>query len=107
MTLTTGDVAGFDFDLLYIAVYSTRADVAFYTFKRRAMFWKGPLRRFPYNTIKHPMIVGNIIALLGFYALPEILAAAPYLLPMHIAFYLLHLLQERATSPQNSAAPSR
>jgi protein-S-isoprenylcysteine O-methyltransferase Ste14 len=135
--------------LLYMAVYYTREDVAFTTFKRRAMFWKGlagaqlvylylrnpsfeplslslivlgialsgaaarvlgmertyfaaelgrcaplTLRRFPYNLIRHPMIVGNIIALLGFYALPGLRAAAPYLVPMHIAFYLLHLLQE-------------
>jgi hypothetical protein len=41
------------------------------------------------------MIVGNIIALAGFYALPEFRAAAPYLVPLHIAFYLLHLLQEQ------------
>ena len=135
--------------LLYMAVYYSREDVAFYAFKRRAMFFKGlagaqlvylylrdahfdplslslialgvalsgaaarvlgmertyfaaelgrceplTLRRFPYSLLKHPMIVGNIIALLGFYALPELRAAAPYLVPMHIAFYLLHLLQE-------------
>jgi len=145
--------------LLYIAVYSTRDDVAFYTFKRRAMFWKAlalaqlvylyltparfdplslsliaagaalsaaatrvlgmdrtyfaaelglceplTLRRFPYNTIRHPMIAGNVIALLGFYALPEMRAAAPYLVPMHIAFYLLHLLQETAGAGGRSAA---
>ena len=135
--------------LLYMAVYYTREDVAFYTFKRRAMFYKGlavaqlvylylccarfdplslslialgvalsgaaarvlgmertyfaaelgrceplTLRRFPYTLLKHPMIAGNVIALLGFYALPELRAAAPYLVPMHIALYLLHLLQE-------------
>lgn len=136
--------------LLYMAVYYTRKDVAFYTFKRRAMFYKGlavtqlvylylrcarvdplslflialgvalsgsaarvlgmertyfaaelglceplRLRRFPYSLLKHPMIVGNVIALSGFYALPEFRAAVPYLVPMHIALYLLHLLQER------------
>lgn len=135
--------------LLYMAVYYTREDVAFATFKRRAMFYKGlavaqlvylylgcarfdalslslialgvalsgaaarvlgmertyfavelgrceplTLRRFPYSLLKHPMIAGNVIALLGFYALPDLRAAAPYLVPMHIAFYLLHLLQE-------------
>lgn len=135
--------------VLYMAVYYTREDVAFYTFKRRAMFYKGlavaqlvylylscarfdplslslialgvalsaaaarvlgmertyfaaelgrceplTLRRFPYNLLRHPMIVGNVIALLGFYALADLRVAAPYLVPMHIAFYLLHLLQE-------------
>lgn len=59
------------------------------------------LRRFPYNVIRHPMIVGNIIALAGFYALPEFRAAAPYLVPLHIAFYLLHLLQEQGVILRN------
>lgn len=135
--------------LLYMAVYHSREDIAFLTFQRRAMFYKGlaaaqlvylylqagrfdplslslialglglsgaaarvlglertyfgaelglcePLRlnRFPYGFIRHPMIVGNIIALAGFYALPEMRAAAPWLVPLHIMLYLLHLLQE-------------
>lgn len=144
--------------LLYMAVYYARDDVAFYTFKRRAMFYRSvaaaqlvylylrhasfdplslaliavglglstiatralgiertyfaaelgrceplTLHRFPYNLIKHPMIVGNIIALLGFYALPGLRAAAPYLVPIHIVLYLLHMLQEEGmilTRPQ-------
>ncbi len=136
--------------LLYFAVYYTREDVAFYTFQRRAMFFKAlalaqlvfiyvsfgridplsiglivtgvalsgaaarvlglersyfaaelgrceplTLRRFPYNLLNHPMIVGNVIALLGFFALPELRATVPYLVPMHIGFYLLQLMQER------------
>jgi hypothetical protein len=135
---------------LYFAVYHSREDVAFYTFKRRAMLYKGlallqlvylyarcarlepfslflialgavlscsaarvlgmdrsyfaaelglcepvKLRGFPYNVLRHPMIVGNVIALLGFYALPEFRATAPYLVPIHIAMYLLQLLQEQ------------
>lgn len=47
------------------------------------------------------MIVGNIIALAGFYAVPESRAAAPYLVPPHIAFYLLHLLQEQGVILRN------
>ena len=53
------------------------------------------LRRFPYSLLPHPMIAGNLIALSGFYILPELRAAAPYLVPMHIAMYLLQLLQEQ------------
>lgn len=142
--------------LLYMSVYYTREDVAFGTFKRRAMFWKAlaavqlvyiylstgrfdplsltliavglalsgaaarvlgmertyfgaelglcepkTLRQFPYNVVPHPMIVGNIIALAGFYALPAFRAAAPYLVPLHIAFYLLHLLQEQGVILRN------
>lgn len=60
------------------------------------------LRRFPYNVIRHPMIMGNIIALAGFYALPEFRAAAPYLVPLPIAFYLLHLLQEQGVILRNN-----
>ena len=136
--------------LLYFAVYYTREGVAFYTFQRRAMFFKAlalaqlvfiyvsfaridalsiglialgvalsgaaarvlgmdrsyfaaelgrceplTLHRFPYNFLSHPMIVGNVIALVGFYTLPELRAAVPYLVPMHMAFYFLQLLQER------------
>jgi hypothetical protein len=50
--------------------------------------------RFPYNLVRHPMIVGNIIALLGFFEMEGFRAAVPYLAPLHIAFYAAHLLQE-------------
>lgn len=66
------------------------------------------LRRFPYNVIRHPMIVGNIIALAGFYAHPEFRAAAPYLVPLHIAFYVMHLLQEQGVilrNPRHARSP--
>jgi hypothetical protein len=49
------------------------------------------------------MIVGNIIALLGFYALPEMRAAAPSLVPMHIAFYLLQLMHGFEARPARRA----
>lgn len=134
--------------LLYIATYYSRGDVAFYTFKRDAMLYKGlalaqlvllglrdfqpePLAlvlivagaglstaaaraigidrtyfaaelgrcerrridRFPYNVMPHPMIAGNVIALIGVAQLPG-LEAAPYLVPTHIGLYLVHLAQE-------------
>jgi protein-S-isoprenylcysteine O-methyltransferase Ste14 len=69
------------------------------------------VRDFPYSLIKHPMFVGNIVALLGFYALPGFREAAPWLVPLHIAFYLLHFLQEEGMiltkpRPETVAAPT-
>jgi len=50
---------------------------------------------FPYNLpLPHPMIWGGIIGLLGFYANPAFRAAWPYIILVHIAFYLLHMAQE-------------
>jgi len=49
---------------------------------------------FPYNVIPHPMIVGSIVGLLGFHKLAGLRAAFPWLVPVHILFYLAHLSQE-------------
>ncbi|MBX2801253.1 MAG: phosphatidylethanolamine N-methyltransferase family protein [Myxococcales bacterium] len=50
--------------------------------------------RFPFGVIPHPMIVGAIVGLLGFHLVEPLRAYAPWLIPTHIAFYLLHLVQE-------------
>lgn len=49
---------------------------------------------FPYGVLPHPMILGNIIALCGLMKMDGFREAAPYLAPLHILFYGLHLLQE-------------
>lgn len=49
---------------------------------------------FPYSHVPHPMIVGKVIALLGMYKLEEFRVAMPYLVPVHILLYLMHMLQE-------------
>lgn len=49
---------------------------------------------FPYGVVPHPMIVGGIVALLGFQAMPTFAAAWPWLVPAHIGLYVVHLLQE-------------
>lgn len=49
---------------------------------------------FPYGFLPHPMILGNIIALCGLMKLENFREAAPYLAPLHILFYVLHMLQE-------------
>lgn len=50
---------------------------------------------FPYSLgIPHPMIVGSIIGLLGFYKLAGIREAFPWLVPVHVALYAAHCLQE-------------
>ena len=40
------------------------------------------------------MIVGQIIGLLGIYKAAHVRAISPYMIPMHICFYTLHMLQE-------------
>jgi hypothetical protein len=48
---------------------------------------------FPYNITHHPMIIGNIIGLLGFYKLQGFREALPWLVPTHIVLYTIHMLQ--------------
>ena len=50
--------------------------------------------RFPYNVIPHPMILGQVVALLGVHVVPQVRNAHPYLVPIHVALYLAHLTQE-------------
>ena len=40
------------------------------------------------------MIVGQIIALLGVYKAKHVHTISPYMIPIHITFYLIHMLQE-------------
>jgi len=50
--------------------------------------------QFPYGYIPHPMIVGQIIALLGVYKAQHLRTLSPYVIPMHIFLYVVHMLQE-------------
>lgn len=44
--------------------------------------------------IPHPMIVSQIWALLGFYKAAHFRADWPYVIPIHVSLYILHMLQE-------------
>lgn len=48
--------------------------------------------RFPYNCIPHPMILGQVVALLGVHL--DLKQRYPLLAPIHIALYLTHMTQE-------------
>ena len=50
--------------------------------------------QFPYGFIPHPMIVSQIWALLGFYKAAHVRFMLPYIIPVHIALYCVHMLQE-------------
>jgi hypothetical protein len=50
------------------------------------------VRTFPYNIIPHPMIVGQLFGLCGIHYL--LIQDYPYLIPCHIAFYVIHMFQE-------------
>ena len=53
------------------------------------------IHRFPYGTVPHPMILGAIVGLLGLHAMSGFRAVLPWVIPVHIGLYLLHLLQEQ------------
>jgi len=50
------------------------------------------VKSFPYNVVPHPMLVGQIIGLVGIHQ--YICSEHPLLIPLHIAFYVAHLIQE-------------
>ena len=50
--------------------------------------------QFPYGYIPHPMIVSQIWAMLGLYKAAHFRAEAPFVVPLHVALYLVHMLQE-------------
>eukprot|EP01060_Flectonema_neradi_P006732 TRINITY_DN14604_c0_g1_i1.p1 TRINITY_DN14604_c0_g1~~TRINITY_DN14604_c0_g1_i1.p1 ORF type:complete len:593 (+),score=60.64 TRINITY_DN14604_c0_g1_i1:37-1815(+) len=52
------------------------------------------INAFPYNTIPHPMILGAVIALIGFYVEPNFRQEFPSLIPIHCSLYVIHALQE-------------
>lgn len=49
---------------------------------------------FPYNVIPHPMILGQVFALLGLFKVPHVHQAWPWLIPVHVGLYLTHMMQE-------------
>jgi len=54
-----------------------------------------PCTQFPYGYIPHPMIVSQVVALLGLYKAAHFRTEWPYVVPIHIALYLTHMLQEQ------------
>mmetsp|Transcript_36971 Transcript_36971/g.80539 ORF Transcript_36971/g.80539 Transcript_36971/m.80539 type:complete len:202 (+) Transcript_36971:238-843(+) len=52
------------------------------------------VKSFPYNIFPHPMILGQVFALLGVYKVPWVREAWPWFCPIHIVLYLLHMTQE-------------
>jgi len=52
------------------------------------------VQKFPYGTIPHPMILGSMLAWLGFHMLSDFRDDFPYLVPCHLALYLVHAIQE-------------
>lgn len=52
------------------------------------------ITKFPYGYIPHPMIVSQIWALLGFFKAAHFRTEAPYVVPVHVALYAAHMLQE-------------
>lgn len=62
------------------------------------------INKFPYGYIPHPMIVSQIFALLGVYKAAHFRATSPYVVPIHIFLYIVHMLQEHFDIYDKSAA---
>ena len=50
--------------------------------------------RWPYGTVPHPMILGSVTAWLGFHKLAAFRADLPWFVPLHVALYTVHAVQE-------------
>jgi len=71
------------------------------------------INQFPYGYIPHPMILSQVFALLGFYKASHFRQEWPYVVPIHIGLYLIHMIQEHfdiyvryADSPEKSGNPN-
>ncbi len=109
-TLATAQLAGwylyfFQWDLVSLALIGLGFGLATWSFRvlglERTYFGvelgRCPpkmINQFPYGVIPHPMILGSSIALLGFHKLEPFREQWPWLVPAHLAFYAIHLLQE-------------
>eukprot|EP00615_Pteridomonas_danica_P011162 CAMPEP_0114333742 /NCGR_PEP_ID=MMETSP0101-20121206/3942_1 /TAXON_ID=38822 ORGANISM="Pteridomonas danica, Strain PT" /NCGR_SAMPLE_ID=MMETSP0101 /ASSEMBLY_ACC=CAM_ASM_000211 /LENGTH=175 /DNA_ID=CAMNT_0001464831 /DNA_START=64 /DNA_END=591 /DNA_ORIENTATION=- len=49
---------------------------------------------FPYNVIPHPMIMGQVFALLGVFKPAHVYTNWPWLIPVHVLLYFTHMTQE-------------
>jgi len=61
---------------------------------------------FPYGYIPHPMIVSQVWALAGVHKALHFRTALPYLVPVHIALYSLHMLQEQFDVYERKPVPA-
>lgn len=50
--------------------------------------------QFPYGVIPHPMITSQVVALLGFFKAAHFRAVNPWVVPVHVTLYLIHMIQE-------------
>eukprot|EP01064_Diplonema_japonicum_P015720 TRINITY_DN2352_c0_g1_i1.p1 TRINITY_DN2352_c0_g1~~TRINITY_DN2352_c0_g1_i1.p1 ORF type:complete len:578 (+),score=115.32 TRINITY_DN2352_c0_g1_i1:75-1808(+) len=49
---------------------------------------------FPYSCVPHPMILGSIVGLVGFYLNEGFAENYPFLVPIHCLLYVIHAVQE-------------
>ncbi len=64
------------------------------------------IEQFPYGVLPHPMIVGGVLGLLGFHLYEPFRELVPWLVPAHITFYLVHLLQEATDDAPTANRPT-
>ncbi len=93
LSLLSVSISIFGFSIAVLA-YNSLGHVRSYFGVELGKISSERINSFPYNVIPHPMIIGNIISLLGLYLLEPFRVALSWLVPAHIAFYTIHLIQE-------------
>lgn len=65
----------------------------------------GLVHSFPYSLrIPHPMILGSLIALIGIHKMESFRNVYPWLVPVHMFLYFIHMMQEHFDIHKSSPA---
>jgi protein-S-isoprenylcysteine O-methyltransferase Ste14 len=79
------------FGLSFSALLAIGVDATYFGIELGKLEYKDAwVVSFPYSLMKHPMIVGNVVGLLGIMKV----VGDGWLVPAHIGLYVLHMLQE-------------
>lgn len=82
------------FGLSFAALLAIGVDATYFGIELgRLKFEEAWISSFPYSVMRHPMISGNLLGLLGIMKLQGF-AGPSWLVPMHMGLYVLHMLQE-------------
>lgn len=82
------------FGLSFAALLAIGVDATYFGLELGLLKYGKRITSFPYNILQHPMIVGNCIGLLGIMKMDGFRTAVPWLVPVHISLYVLHMMQE-------------
>ena len=81
------------FGLSYSALAAIGMDQTYFGVELGVCKWNR-VSTFPYSFLQHPMIIGNCCGLIGVFKMAGMQSTMPWLVPAHILFYLVHMMQE-------------